>query len=327
HSRFAFQADAVWTMFHSHAFDFSVWEMWGALSTGARLVVVPYWVSRSPEDFARLIVNERVTVLNQTPTAFLPLIDELTSAPKLRLVIFGGEALQPPSLARWFAGFGDARPELVNMYGITETTVHVTHQHVSVRDTARAVSPIGRPIDDLRVTLVDAALGPVPAGDVGEMLVGGPGVARGYLARPRLTAERFVPDAWSGGSGARVYRSGDLGREVDGQLEYIGRNDTQIKLHGFRIEPGEIEAALMQHAAVTRAVVALRAPGGEGGDGNDARLAAYVLASRPVDAQELRAHALSLLPAHMVPHWFVPVDALPLTATGKLDMRALQRVA
>src|SRR5690606_20726096 len=239
HSRFAFQADDVWTMFHSHAFDFSVWEMWGALSTGARLVVVPYWVSRSPEDFARLIVNERVTVLNQTPTAFLPLIDELTSAPKLRLVIFGGEALQPPSLARWFAGFGHERPALVNVCGITETTVHVTHQHVSVRDTARAVSPIGRPIDDLRVTLVDAALGPVPAGDVGEMLVGGPGVARGYLARPRLTAERFVPDAWSGGSGARVYRSGDLGREVDGQLEYIGRNDTQIKLHGFRIEPGE----------------------------------------------------------------------------------------
>ena len=333
--RFDFDDSDIWTMFHSYAFDFSVWEVWGALCHGARLVIVPYWISRSPEELARLLVTERVTVLNQTPTAFLPLVDHLhpAAAPDLRLVIFGGEALKPAQLERWFERFGDSRTELVNMYGITETTVHVAHDRIRLADVASVESPIGRPIDDLQVHLLDRDFRPVPGGSAGEIFVGGPGVARGYLDRPRLTAERFLPDSAGRHGGARLYRSGDVARRIGARLEYLGRNDSQIQLHGFRIEPGDIEAALMRHPAVDQAIVCLRPleddPAVASDRGDAQQVIAYLLVSPAIPAPsvaELREHAATLLPAHMVPHGFVPVAELPLTVAGKLDLRRLQQL-
>src|SRR6185295_17184550 len=250
---FGFGPEDVWTLFHSSAFDFSVWEIWGALLHGGRLVVVPWAVSRTPAAFHALLAGERVTVLNQTPTAFAELqrVDaELArggALSPLRLVIFGGEALVASRLAGWFARHGEKRPRLVNMYGITETTVHVTYRPLSAEDATGRVaqgSIIGAPIPDLGVHVLDAFGRLAPIGVPGELVVGGAGLARGYLGRPELTAERFVPDPFCAGPepGARLYRSGDLGRFLPtGGLEYLGRIDHQVKIRGFRVEPGEIE--------------------------------------------------------------------------------------
>ncbi|HEV2844548.1 MAG TPA: amino acid adenylation domain-containing protein, partial [Thermoanaerobaculia bacterium] len=244
---FGFGPEDVWTLFHSYAFDFSVWEIWGALLYGGRLVVVPYWVSRSPEAFYELLRDERVTVLNQTPSAFQQLTQVAETDLALRYVIFGGEALKPASLAPWFERHGDERPRLINMYGITETTVHVTYRPVGKADT---VSAVGCPIPDLGAYLLDQALNLVPVGVPGEIFVGGAGLALGYLNRPELTAERFVPNPF-GEPGSRLYRSGDLARRLpDGDLEYLGRIYHQLKIRGFRIELGEIESALARHPAV-----------------------------------------------------------------------------
>ncbi len=239
---FHFAANDVWTLFHSHAFDFSVWEIWGALLYGGRVVVVPLETARSPAAFLRLLAAEKVTFLNQTPSAFRALIeaDVSTGAPRplaLRSIVFGGEALELQMLRPWIDRRGDAKPELVNMYGITETTVHVTYRRILRADVeAGAGSVIGRPIADLRVLLLDPDGELVPRGVTGEMYVGGAGVARGYLRRPELTAERFVE--WPARSAtARLYRTGDLARWLDdGSLEYLGRIDHQVKIRGFRIE-------------------------------------------------------------------------------------------
>ncbi|MEU7022634.1 amino acid adenylation domain-containing protein [Streptomyces sp. NPDC046203] len=321
---FDFGADDVWTLFHSYAFDFSVWEIWGALLHGGRLVVVPYAVSRSPRDFLRLLGDEGVTVLNQTPSAFEQLVDadEGTGAGALRYVVFGGEALRPERLRPWTARYGFDRPALVNMYGITETTVHVTHHRLTPADLAdpRRGAVIGTPLADLRVHLLDAAGRPVPPGAVGEMYVAGAGVAAGYLNRPDLTAERFLDDPY-GPAGGRMYRSGDLARRrADGSLDYLGRADQQVQLRGFRIEPGEIEAVLARHPGVSRAAVVVREI-----QGGSRQLVAYLVADgeqMPTTA-ELRAHAAAHLPDYMVPAACVPMGTLPLTANGKLDTDAL----
>jgi amino acid adenylation domain-containing protein len=320
---FSFDERDVWTLFHSYAFDFSVWELWGALLHGGRLVIVPYLTSRSPLELGPLLERERVTVLNQTPSAFRQLVAETAALAgadlALRWVIFGGEALDPACLAPWFDRHGEERPRLVNMYGITETTVHVTWRPLAAADVGvRARSPIGIPIPDLRLFVLDAAGRFAPIGVPGEIHVGGAGLARGYLGRPELTAERFVPDPWSGERGARLYRTGDLARRrADGELEYLGRADQQIKIRGFRIEPGEIEAALLAHPAVAAAVVV---PRQEAQD--DQRLVAYVVPADGVlraDAAELRAFLGARLPSHMLPTSYVPIAELPLTAQGKLD--------
>ncbi|NEN81345.1 non-ribosomal peptide synthetase [Paenibacillus elgii] len=264
HAWFGFDRSDVWTLFHSHAFDFSVWEIWGALFYGGKLVVVPYLVSRSPESFHALLHSEGVTVLCQTPSAFRQLAQHEERQPTkmleaLRYVVFGGEALEMHTLKGWFDRHGDARPQLVNMYGITETTVHVTYRPLTLTDLEVRSSPIGIPIPDLSLYLLDRNLEPVPIGIAGEMYVGGAGVSRGYLNRPELTAERFVPDPFSGVSDATLYKTGDEARFLpSGELEFLGRNDHQVKIRGFRIELGEIEAALKQHAAVRDAVVAVK---------------------------------------------------------------------
>ncbi len=318
HPLFHFDHTDVWTLFHSYAFDFSVWEIWGALLHGGRLVVVPYLVSRSPERFYELLVAERVSVLNQTPSAFRQLIAieaEQARDLALRTVIFGGEALQSAMLVPWFERHGD-KPRLVNMYGITETTVHVTCSPLSTATDAG----LGAPLADLQVYLLDRQLQPVPAGVVGEICVGGAGVTRGYLGRPDLTAARFVPDPFSQVGGKRLYRSGDLGRyRSDGRLEYLGRADQQVKLRGFRIEPGEIEAALLLHPAIQEAAVLVETGDGEG------RLVAYLVVGRaaPPTANALYSYLKQKLPAHMLPGAFVVLEKLPLTANGKLDRKAI----
>jgi amino acid adenylation domain-containing protein/non-ribosomal peptide synthase protein (TIGR01720 family) len=325
---FHFDAADVWTLFHSHAFDFSVWEIWGALLTGGRLVAVPYLVSRDPEAFHALLRRERVTVLNQTPSAFRQLIQADLAGPKaddlaLRLVIFGGEALELASLKPWFERYGDARPQLVNMYGITETTVHVTYRPLTRADSeAGQGSVIGVPIPDLQLHILDPQGRPTPIGVPGEIYVGGAGLARGYLDRPELTAQRFVADPFSPEPGARLYRTGDLARRLPGgDIEYRGRIDHQVKIRGFRIELGEIETALARIDGVRAAVVLVRedVP-------NEKRLVAYIVADDPTAPPPiagLREALQARLPVYMLPSAFVGMDALPLTNNGKIDTKAL----
>ncbi|MCT0567184.1 amino acid adenylation domain-containing protein, partial [Pseudomonas aeruginosa] len=326
---FGFDERDVWTLFHSYAFDFSVWEIFGALLYGGRLVIVPQWVSRSPEDFYRLLCREGVTVLNQTPSAFKQLMavacsaDMATQQPALRYVIFGGEALDLQSLRPWFQRFGDRQPQLVNMYGITETTVHVTYRPVSEADLEGGlVSPIGGTIPDLSWYILDRDLNPVPRGAVGELYIGRAGLARGYLRRPGLSATRFVPNPFPGGAGERLYRTGDLARfQADGNIEYIGRIDHQVKVRGFRIELGEIEAALAGLAGVRDAVVL--AHDGVGGT----QLVGYVVADSAEDAERLRESLRESLkrhlPDYMVPAHLMLLERMPLTVNGKLDRQAL----
>jgi amino acid adenylation domain-containing protein len=320
---YGFGADDVWTLFHSYAFDFSVWEIWGALLYGGRLVVVRHEVSRSPEAFHDLLQAERVTVLNQTPSAFrqLQAVDESRPAGRLalRTVIFGGEALEPRSLLPWFDRHGDERPKMVNMYGITETTVHVTYRWIRRADALNGRgSVIGERIPDLTLYVVDERLEPVPVGVPGELLVGGAGLARGYLNRAELTAERFVRNPFGPG---RLYRSGDLARWLaDGDLEYLGSIDQQVKIRGFRIELGEIERVLAAVPGVRDAVVLAREdrPG-------ERRLVAYLVpeAGVSVSAGEAREVCRTRLADYMVPAAFVMLERLPLTDNGKLDRRAL----
>lgn len=323
---FAFDDRDVWTLFHSYAFDFSVWELWGALLHGGRLVAVSQDLSRNVEAFHAVLRDERVTVLNQTPTAFRRLIDHVCQGPEeplsLRYVIFGGEALELQMLRPWFERHGDQRPQLVNMYGITETTVHVTYRPLCLQDLdSGAGSVIGVPIPDLKILLLDPQGGLVPVGVAGELVVCGAGLADGYLKRPELTAERFVPDPFDPRPDARMYRSGDLARRLDnGDIEYLGRIDQQVKIRGFRIELGEIEAQIAQHPRVRQVAVVARqdAPG-------DKRLAAYLVADGELGplAADLRERLRAVLPDYMVPAHFIALAQLPLTANGKLDQRAL----
>ena len=323
---FGFGPHDVWTLFHSYAFDFSVWELWGALLYGGRVVVVPYWVSRDPAAFRKLLVEERVTVLNQTPSAFRQLIQaDLAEPPAdyaLREVIFGGEALELQALKPWFERYGDRHPRLVNMYGITETTVHVTYRPISLADVeAGRGSVIGEPIPDLYIRLLDERGEPVPVGVPGEIWVGGAGVAKGYLNRPELTAERFVADPFDPSRTSAPLPRWRLGTPAaDGDLEFLGRRDAQVKIRGFRIELGEIEAALNAHPMVRQSAVITREarPG-------DVRIIAYVVVNDGEDltVSEVRRYLRASLPDYMIPSFAMTLQALPLTANGKLDRGAL----
>lgn len=329
---FQFCADDVWTLFHSYAFDFSVWELWGALLYGGRLVVVPYQVSRSPEDFYALVMREGVTILNQTPSAFQQFIqvDERAKdrtplahgCSSLRLIIFGGEALEPARLQSWVQRHGDNRPQLVNMYGITETTVHVTCHRVTSQEVFTAKrSLLGRPLPDLQVYVLDRFKQIAPFGVAGEIYVGGAGLARGYIGQPALTAERFLPHPFGGETGARLYRTGDAGRYLpNGELEYLGRLDQQVKVHGFRIELGEIESIVKTHPGIKDAVIALWEP-----SPGDHRLVAYIVTdqSRVPMGVELRGLLRGKVPEYMIPAAFIALEQIPLTLNGKVDRRRL----
>ncbi|WP_158054763.1 amino acid adenylation domain-containing protein [Scytonema sp. HK-05] len=335
HHWFGFNDQDVWTMFHSIGFDFSVWEIWGALLYGGHLVIVPFDVTRSPKKFYNLLKSKGVTILNQTPSAFRHLVEADIASKEstdlaLRLVIFGGEALELKLLEPWIARHGDQRPELVNMYGITETTVHVTYRRITRQDLeSSGLSPIGIPIPDLQVYLLDESDHLVPDGTPGNLYVAGPGLARGYLNRPELTAERFLRNPYSSVEGARLYCSGDRAvRMPNGDLVYQGRSDEQIKVRGFRIEPREIELCLCRHPQITSAIVIPH----DYGDG-DVRLIAYVVPSlepdvaaplsKDLSSSELTQHAAAELPVHMRPSAYVILSALPMTAHGKIARSAL----
>ena len=322
-SLFGFGPDDVWSMFHSFAFDFSVWEIWGAVLYGGAVVIVPGDVAKDPARFRALLRDERVTMLSQTPTAFGQLTEEERAHEDrlpVRCVVFGGEALKFADLAPWIDKYGDASPELVNMYGITEITVHATYRRVTSADLDQDRSLIGRPLPDLGIELLDENLAPVADGETGEIVVTGPGVARGYLGRPELTAERFVELTGADGAPVRGYRSGDLARRLpDGDLEYRGRRDSQVKIRGFRIELGDIESALAACPGVRQAAAAVKEFDGE------RELAAYVVLAdgAALDETALRAHLAALLPAYMVPVAFQALPEFPMTVNGKLDRDAL----
>ena len=319
---FHFNADDVWTLFHSYAFDFSVWELFGALCTGAKLVIVPFWISRSPEDFLELLRTRRVTVLNQTPSAFGQLV-QLPQAYEqelaLRLVIFGGEALEPERLRPGVEHWGDDRPELINMYGITETTVHVTYRRITRDDIGQSGSPVGVAIPDLGLHVLDVGLSITLIGVPGELYVAGDGLARGYLSHPELASERFIADPF-GEVGERLYRTGDLVRwNSEGQLEYLGRIDDQVKIRGFRIELGEVEAQLLAQPEIREAVAVVK------GSPNGSNLVVYVCAAegQTIDSALIRERLGQTLPDYMVPSVVVELEKLPLNANGKVDRKAL----
>ncbi|MDH6699333.1 non-ribosomal peptide synthetase [Streptomyces sp. MAA16] len=322
---FDFGPADVWTLMHSPAFDFSVWELWACLGSGGRVVVLTADEVRDPAAVHRVLREERVTVLNQTPAAFKGLRAHLAdtgaeiSELALRTVVFGGDAFDVRDYRDWFAAPGP-RPALVNMYGITETTVHVTLRTVTADDVDGAErSPVGRPLDGQHGYVLDPWGRLVPPGSVGELYVAGGGVARGYRNRPELTAERFLDDPFAA-PGGRMYRTGDLVRVLpDGQLGYVGRADHQVKIRGYRIEPGEIETALRALPGVADAAVVARR------DDGTARLVAHVVTpeGRPLDPPALREGLRLTLPDYMVPALFVRHDRLPLTANGKVDRAAL----
>ncbi|MFJ3303900.1 amino acid adenylation domain-containing protein [Streptomyces sp. NPDC086549] len=322
---FDFRTSDRWTLFHSTSFDFSVWELWGALLTGGTAICVSAETAREPEEFLQLLERERVTVLNQVPSAFRALCRMCVAlAPdlSLRYVIFGGESLDLDVVGEFVRYTAPRSPVMVNMYGITETTVHSTIKVLTEPDMeSKGRASIGRPLPHVVISLRDKDMLPVKPGEAGEMYIAGSGVATGYLNRPELTAERFLTlDTDSGPQ--RFYRTGDLGRQSEsGDLEYLGRNDQQVKIRGFRIELGEIETVLREHPSVRDAAVTAR----ESAHGQ-ILLACVVpresTADRSTEA-ELRRHLSGRMPGHMVPRRFRFIEELPLTLSGKLDRRAL----
>ncbi|MFE7796364.1 amino acid adenylation domain-containing protein [Nocardia sp. NPDC057440] len=330
-----FDETDVWTLFHSFAFDFSVWELWCALANGGSVVMVDHFTARAPEQFRELLIRERVTVLNQTPSAFYQLAEADRAAHSagagtlaLRYVIFGGEALDLRQLQPWYERHAMNEPWLVNMYGITETTVHVSFLSLDERHIHNAASVIGRALPGLDAFVLDNRLHPAPVGVAGEIYVAGGQLSRGYLGRPGLAATRFVANPF-GAPGSRMYRSGDIGRWVgfggEASLEYAGRSDQQVQLRGFRIELGEIESALLRCPGVSRAAVVVHSDEYAGD-----RLIGYVVPAAPeggrlsrLDPTELRSQVAEFLTGYMVPDAFEIIEALPLTPNGKLDRRAL----
>ncbi|KAF9944180.1 hypothetical protein BGZ72_002690, partial [Mortierella alpina] len=317
-TQFEFSGQDTWCLLHSAAFDFSIWEIWGALRQGGKLVIVSQDVVRTPYDLYKLLQDQAVTVLNMTPTAFKPLF-EIDIANKLRdslrYLFLGGEALSPAMLKPWLQQHAERRPEIVNLYGPTEISIYVTYAMVTLENCSQSTSSIGGRLPDMRTYVLDEYMRPVPLGVIGELYIGGPGVSRGYLNRPDLTADRFPQSPFVEGREERVYRTGDLVRQLaNGSLLYVGRNDHQVKIRGFRIELGEIEARLAEHPLVSEAVVIAT------GDDSTKRLVAYVIVrsddhleqhaqaaeSSSVEqlASSLRAHLATQLPEYMVPSAF-----------------------
>ena len=317
---FTFNEEDVWTLFHSFCFDFSVWEMYGALLNGGRLIVVPKAIANDAKRFNELLIEQGVTVLNQTPSAFYALQEHLVEPVRslpLRYVIFGGEALHPAKLLPFNQTYPSCH--LINMYGITETTVHVTFLELQPHHLSQSLSLIGQAIPTLTTYILNDTMRPIVTGETGELYVGGAGVARGYLNQPTLTAERFVLNPFSSRSGDRLYRSGDLVQLLaDGTMAYQGRIDNQVKIRGYRIELGEIEQALQQCTGVKQAVVLAQTYAE-----SDVRLIGYVLVDGPFQKQVIRDALQRRLPEYMIPGVLIPIEAIPLTSNGKVDRRAL----
>ncbi|MGD2089687.1 MAG: amino acid adenylation domain-containing protein [Candidatus Aminicenantes bacterium] len=353
---FEFDINDVWTMFHSYCFDFSVWEMYGALLYGGKLILIPKITARDPQQYLEILKKEKVTILNQTPAAFYQLAQQELENParnlRLKYVIFGGEALTPSKLKPWKEKYPETK--LINMFGITETTVHVTFKEIDQKDIQSDISNIGTPLPTLNTYVMDKHQRMMPIGVPGELTVSGEGVCRGYLNRPELTAEKFNQDLLDyqdyhdkknqkflrGGPGGAVfskrvppgrrrqntYKTGDLGKlAVNGELEYLGRIDHQVKIRGYRIETAEIEQQLLRINGIKKAVVIGKQ------DKNNIRgkyLCAFIVGEPLMPEKEFTAlgikeHLSRWLPDYMIPQQLVTLEEIPLTANGKIDRKAL----
>jgi amino acid adenylation domain-containing protein len=327
HDLFGFTPDDVWVMVHSFCFDFSVWEMYGALLNGGRLVIADWDTVRDTSRLYELLVREGVTVLNQTPGAFYNLIEvqkgdmEKGLKRRLRYVVFGGDKLNMWQLRDWVKEYGLDQIALINMYGITETTVHVSYYRIREEDVMRegGASVIGRSLPGVWMELLDEWGNVVPRGVIGELYVGGNGVSRGYINNKELTDLRFVEDVHSPGDKAgKLYRTGDLGRQLDEErMEYLGRKDGQVKIRGYRIELGEIESVLSSYAGVESAVVGVR------GEGTDKYLVGYYRSEENIIEKDIRVYCQGKMPGYMVPLYLIRVERYPLTGNGKLDWSSL----
>jgi iturin family lipopeptide synthetase A len=319
--QFDFHEGDGWTLFHSFCFDFSVWEMYGALLYGGKLVIIPQAVTRDPGRYLKILKEEKVTILNQTPSAFYHLIDEELKYDekqlKLRYVIFGGEALNPGKLNQWKNKYPETR--LVNMYGITETTVHVTYKEITGKEITMGRSNIGKPIPTLSAYVMDKNLKLVPSGVPGEVCVGGEGVSRGYLNRPELTGDKFVTNPYK--SAEKLYRSGDLARllNTSGDMEYLGRIDHQVQIRGFRVELEEIRAQLLGHQDIKEAIVIAKEMNQDG----NASLCAYFVSDNELTVTGMKEYLARHIPHYMIPSYYTRLEKLPLTLQGKIDRKAL----
>ncbi|MDD4111508.1 MAG: amino acid adenylation domain-containing protein [Herbinix sp.] len=315
---FDFSDNDVWSMFHTFCFDFSVWEMYGALLYGGKLIIISKETTLNPQKFLNVLANEKITVLNQVPSSFYNLISEAESSDislALEYIIFGGEALKPRMLKGWKKKYPTAK--LINMYGITETTVHVTYKEITKDEIEEDISNIGKAIPTLTTYIMDKDLKLVPIGVAGELCVGGEGCARGYLNRRELTSKKFITNPYK--VQERMYRSGDLVRMCEnGEMEYLGRIDRQIKIRGFRIEIGEIETQILRCDSVIKvAVIPKKNPSGS------MYLCAYIVASKKITIDCIREELLGVLPDYMIPSYFVQLEDFPLTLNGKIDDRVL----
>lgn len=335
---FHFDHQDVWLWFHSLAFDFSVWEIWGALIYGGTLVIATEQDMTEPQQINQLIKTNQVTVLNQTPSAFQGLmqtyLQHFDKTLSLKYIIFGGEPLDIRRLADWWQLYGNTHPQLVNMYGITETTVHNTFKMLSQADLKRREhSNIGTPLADMNLFVVSQDLQIVPFGIPGELLVSGNGLAKGYLNQPDMTKQKFIKwqpnqrlaDYKNTKYSSRVYRTGDLVRCLsDGSLEYLGRIDKQIKLRGFRIEIEEIEVVLKNYSQIKQCVVTLKP------HHDVLKLVAYYVLSdaekKAIETKVLRSHLEKHLPQYMIPHYFIRIDKVPLTQNMKVNYQALPEI-
>ena len=331
---YKFNERDVWILFHSYVFDFSVWEMWGALVNGARLIIPTRDSVKDLVLFAQLCAQHKVTVLNQTPKVFYQLsnivLTQKIKLNQLRYIIFGGDILNTAQLRPWVAHFGYTNPQLINMYGITETTVHVTYKAIAEND-IKEYSNIGIPIPDQSMYVLNKDLCQVPVGAIGELYVGGAGLARGYLNQPELMKARFLPNKFRTKKqeieniNEKIYKTGDLGLCLsDGSFQYIGRNDLQVKIRGYRIELSEIETAISNFPGVKQAVVIVQAPqqAFENKSIHD-YLVGYYVSDKEISEHLILGHLSKKLPQYMLPTTLVFLDKLPITINGKLDIQAL----
>lgn len=323
--KFDFSQHDVWTLFHSYGFDFSVWEIFGCLLNGGKLIIVDSLTAKSPHDFYQLLQQYNVTVLNQTPTAFKGIIQadaQQKANLSLRYVIFGGEALYFPVLKSWVERHPLEKTKLVNMYGITETTIHVTYYEIEHRDMEHNRSIIGKALSNLGIYITNEDGNILPQGVPGEIVVYGDGVSSGYLYKPELTALRFQ-NRIEMKKEVPCYKSGDLGLMTsNGNIEYLGRMDKQVQLRGFRIELGEIESWIIKSGLVKDCAVDLVNFDGQ----DDQRIVAYLYLDQGsfYNETELREILKTSLPLYMIPSLFVRVDRIPLTINGKIDLEALK---
>ncbi|UII33613.1 amino acid adenylation domain-containing protein [Fulvivirga ulvae] len=315
---FEFRSSDIWVMFHSPCFDMSVWEIFGALLYGGELIVLSRETSMDTLAFIELLKESGVTCLCQTPSAFYNLIRHKDHHPeadfKLRYITLGGEAFNPSLMRSWYESYPETK--VINMYGITETTVHNTFKHITREDIERGSSNIGRPLPTLSIYILDEHNCLVPNGMIGELHVGGIGLADGYYGKAELTCSRFIEHPYI--EGERIYKSGDLVRVMEnGELEYLSRKDNQVQLRGYRIELGSLENHLQNYEDIRQAVVLVQE------QQEHKMLAAFYVSATPYKESTLRAYLSSQVPDYMIPSVFIHVPVLPLTPNGKTDKRAL----